>query len=269
MAVSDICSSKLPFSSDLITNTLAVARRLPLNAHDAGARTMRDDIIDANSITLPLVMFNNPPPPPRPSTTAAVSSATAADSDPASRAEDDDDDNHDDNQMEADSIQIEDLIINGVSQGPVTKAGNKPSGSRWIHPELVRPHVIARTQLRVIDSSAQYNLKDFNKQHKYHKEHACTAADSRWRLSKLAHENCQIRWDQVGPFKLRVKLSTDMHNTIGQKPQVQRAYAPSMTINNKIGPQDMIKIPVNRTIITKNKEGVYTPLASYDECTGQ
>ena len=229
---------------------------------------MRDDIIDANSITLPLILFNNPPAPPKASTTSAASSATATDTGPASGTEDDDDDD-DDTQTEDDSFQIEDVTINGISQGPVTKAGNKPSGSRWIHPELVRPHVIARTQLRVIDSSAQYNLKDFNKQHKYHKEHASTAADSKWRLSKLAHANCHTTWDQIGPFRLRVKLGANTNSTTGQKLQVQRAYAPSMEIKGKIGPQDLVRIPVNRTVIAKGEEGVYTPLASYNECTGQ
>ncbi len=228
---------------------------------------MRDDIIDANSITLPLISFSNPPAPPRANATSPASSATATGTGPAlGTAEDDDDD---DDKVGDDLFHIEDVVINGVSQGPVTKAGNKPSGSRWIHPELVRPHVIARTQLRVIDSSAQYNLKDFNKRHIYHKEHACTAADSKWRLSKLAHENCRTRWDQVGPFRLRVKLARDMNESTGQQRQIQRAYAPSMTINDKVGPQDLVKIPVNRTAIVKNEEGVYTPLATYNECTRQ
>jgi hypothetical protein len=246
-----------------------VDRRFPLNAADVGGRTLKDDIIDASSITLPLISFNNLPASPKPNTSSSASSATATGTGPVSQTDDEDDDEDDDLQSRSDSFQIEDVMIDGVSQGPVTKPGNKPSGSRWLHPELVRPHVIARTQLRVIDSSAQYNLKDFNKQHKYHKEHACTAADSQWRLSKLAHENCQTTWDRVGPFRLRVKLGVATNHSTSNKALVQRAHAPSMTINSKVGPQDLIRIPVNRTIIAKDEEGVYSPPTTYDGCTGE
>jgi len=188
--------------------------RFPPGALDIGPKSMRDEIIEAGAIILPLIRFNNPPAPLKANTTSSAVNATTTNIIPGNIdafSKDEYDDEDEDGDV-SEVPQIEDISINGVSQGPVTRHGKKPSGSRWINPELVRPYVISRTQLRVIDSAAQYSLEGFNKQHRLYKDHACTAADAKWRLSKLAHENCRVGWDNVGPFGLRVTLDVDLDN---------------------------------------------------------
>jgi len=243
----------------------------PLGALDIGPKSMRDEIIEAGAIVLPLIRFNNPPAPLKANTTSSTASATGADTITGNLntfvKDEDDDDDEDGDSSETDQVQY--TVINGVYHGPVTKHGKKPSGSRWANPELVRPYVISRTQLRVIDSAAQYSLEGFNKQHRQYKDYACTAADAKWRLSKLAHENCHVGWDNVGPFGLRVTLDADLDND-GRKTRAQRTYGPSLSVKPKsYGPQDLVKIPVNRTVIDKDEDGVYTPLGSYEECTSK
>lgn len=115
--------------------------RFPLSSDDTSlARTLADEAVDSFGCSTPLVQFHEIYP------RCAMSGSSAL--------------------LDADIPTVED-VVNEDEDGPDDQS--KPERVLKTHDDdklLSHPHIVTRSQLRVVEESRPFNLKAYNKAHK-------------------------------------------------------------------------------------------------------
>lgn len=107
------------------------------------------------------------------------------------------------------------------------------------------PHIVTRSQIRIVEETRQFDLKAYNKAHKELQGKYCRGAGSASPSRKLCRKSYQSNghWDT----RMKLELPRDDDDESSKTPRIEWVYSPFMSARHgSAGPLDIIPVPVSR-----------------------